>query len=532
MVVAIFSADELGGRQRAARLVSDGKAVRLAPGVFSDEVTRSPEEIVREQWRPIVGRLMAGAVITDRSGFDGLPHDGVLYVSHRRSRVVNLPGLVVLPRQGDGPLPGDTPLGDGLFQASEQRALLDNLAPSRAVGGRPSRTLTRSELHDQVVRLVANRNQQQQHRLLERVAKLGRLTSREADAESVDVFFQAARGERPTVSSDSPAMRAAQSGAPYDEHRHQLFKAFASELRARAPKVRPDPDGRLRSRFAPFFESYFSNYIEGTEFTVAEAAEISLEGVVPAGRPADAHDILGTYRIVFDRQEMSTPLASADDFLDALKRRHAAVMEGRPEKHPGEFKSIANRAGMTEFVTPAQVEGTLRSGWRLLEGLDDPFKRAAYMMFLVSEVHPFDDGNGRVARIMMNAELVSAEETRIIIPTVLRADYLSALSKLTHHGRGDSLINILDFAQQYTAQVDFSTVDSGVEDLGRTHAFVDALVAEREGIQLMLPSSVRKTWDVTPTSRQTTWTRRRDTGQPGNGGKFDGRERPDADVSL
>jgi len=38
-------------------------------------------------------------------------------------------------------------------------------------------------------------------------------------------------------------------------------------------------------------------------------------------------------------------------------------------------------------------------------------------MFLITEVHPFLDGNGRVARLFMNCELVSANQPRIIIPT-------------------------------------------------------------------------------------------------------------------
>jgi Fic family protein len=38
-------------------------------------------------------------------------------------------------------------------------------------------------------------------------------------------------------------------------------------------------------------------------------------------------------------------------------------------------------------------------------------------MFLISEVHPFDDGNGRVARAFMNAELVAAGHCRILIPS-------------------------------------------------------------------------------------------------------------------
>jgi Fic family protein len=42
-------------------------------------------------------------------------------------------------------------------------------------------------------------------------------------------------------------------------------------------------------------------------------------------------------------------------------------------------------------------------------------------MFLVAEVHPFSDGNGRLSRIMMNPELVAAGEQRIVVPTIYRA---------------------------------------------------------------------------------------------------------------
>ena len=51
-------------------------------------------------------------------------------------------------------------------------------------------------------------------------------------------------------------------------------------------------------------------------------------------------------------------------------------------------------------------------------------------MFLIAEVHPFADGNGRCGRIMMNAELVAANQARVIIPTVYRNNYLSGLKAL------------------------------------------------------------------------------------------------------
>ena len=80
--------------------------------------------------------------------------------------------------------------------------------------------------------------------------------------------------------------------------------------------------------------------------------------------------------------------------------------------------------GDTIFVLPDLVEGTLREGINILRVLSDPFSRALFMHFLLSDVHPFNDGNGRLSRIMMTKELVSARLSRIVIPTVFRNDYL------------------------------------------------------------------------------------------------------------
>ena len=41
---------------------------------------------------------------------------------------------------------------------------------------------------------------------------------------------------------------------------------------------------------------------------------------------------------------------------------------------------------------------------------------------MVNEIHPFLEGNGRIARVMMNAELVRAKQTRMIIPNVSSGD--------------------------------------------------------------------------------------------------------------
>ena len=106
-------------------------------------------------------------------------------------------------------------------------------------------------------------------------------------------------------------------------------------------------------------------------------------------------------------------------------------MSARPDRHPGQYKTQKNRAGSTEFVAPDLVRGTLGQGFKGLLSLATPFQRAVFMMFLVAEVHPFSDGNGRLSRIMMNAELVSAGEQRIIVPTIYRTNYLAALKAIS-----------------------------------------------------------------------------------------------------
>jgi len=71
------------------------------------------------------------------------------------------------------------------------------------------------------------------------------------------------------------------------------------------------------------------------------------------------------------------------------------------------------------------------------------------MIFILSEVHPFLDGNRRIARIMVNAELTCASQSKIIIPTVLRDDYLGTLRKLTRQGDCDPYIKMMQRAHEF-----------------------------------------------------------------------------------
>jgi len=66
-----------------------------------------------------------------------------------------------------------------------------------------------------------------------------------------------------------------------------------------------------------------------------------------------------------------------------------------------------------------------------LDRLTPGIARALYVMLVVSEVHPFTDGNGRVARLMMNAELSAVGDARIVTPNVFRNEYISSLRRVS-----------------------------------------------------------------------------------------------------
>jgi len=135
------------------------------------------------------------------------------------------------------------------------------------------------------------------------------------------------------------------------------------------------------------------------------------------------------------------------------------------------------------------VIGTLRRGFNLLSGVTDPLHRAVALMLLVTECHPFDDGNGRMARIVANAALSKAGQVRIVVPTVYRNNYLAGLSGVSNgNGSGETLVAVLDFAQRWTAAIDWSDYSGADAILNSVHAYMDAGVADKNNIRLRLPA--------------------------------------------
>jgi hypothetical protein len=479
-------------RASLSRLHKSGRAIRLAPGLYAIEATLPAEEVAHHHRFALAAHTWPGAVICDRSALSGgEPVEGWLFLCHPeppRTTDLSLPGLTLSARVGPGPLPGDMPMPDGLYLSGPARGLVENaVTRGRPREGKPSRYAGLGAVEDRMDEEARVGGAGRVSRLL---AQLDVISSyfRNRQVEDVRSRLAALLGTSANARLTSTRLAARLAGEPYDEHRLGMLERLNRYLQTIPPAPRPAVGGESRWQWLPFFEAYFSNFIEGTQFGVEEARRIAIDGEVPAARPQDAHDIAATYRIASDPVLSKTVPSSGDQLLELLVDRHTTLMAARDDKRPGQFKLAQNYAGGYAFVAPEMVPGTLLRGFDVIATVTDPLHRAVAVMLLLTEVHPFDDGNGRIARLFANAELAVAGQVRIVIPTVYRNNYLAGLVGVSNGaGDGQTLYSVLDFAQRWTASIDWTSYERADADLRGANAYLDSGVAESSGIRLRLP---------------------------------------------
>ena len=466
----VFASSSPVESRRISRQVKTGHLRALIPRVYTSNDEDTPAKIVRRNLALLIGRLYPDALISHRSALEGgALHGPDIYLTYSYTKKVRWPGVTIHFLAGPKPLESDRPHLGKLRLSSRPRALLENMQRSRKDHGKCLPRPAIEELLDKICRL---HGEAELNRVRDEARVIAKSLGLASEFTALNQLFSALLGTGEAKSLGSAVARARAAQAPFDPDRIELFTRLAGALNAEVlPRIAEPalPGEAWRDR--AFFEAYFSNYIEGTEFEVEEARAIVFRHIIPAGRPQDAHDIVGTFELIENREESRRVADSGDDFIALLRRRHAVLMSARPEELPGQFKEKANRAGSTLFVAPDLVRGTLQRGFEISRSLGEGFARALYFMFLVAEVHPFRDGNGRMARIFLNAELTRAGLSRIIIPTVLRDDYILALKGLSNIARTEPYFRVMARAQEFTASVDYADFDACVHDLESRNAF-------------------------------------------------------------
>ena len=197
--------------------------------------------------------------------------------------------------------------------------------------------------------------------------------------------------------------------------------------------------------------NYNSNAIEGNTLTLGETRSLILHGLTAHGKPLRDHlDIEG-----HDNAVKAIEAAVRDDqelngvFIRNLHRvllkepykTKAETPNGQLIERPislGEYKTIPNNVrtstGETYFFTPPeqvkQAMSDLIDWYRARErGGEHPIIVAATFHYRFVRIHPFDDGNGRMARLLMNMILIKHGFTVAMIRQDNRDEYLDRLEQ-------------------------------------------------------------------------------------------------------
>ena len=248
------------------------------------------------------------------------------------------------------------------------------------------------------------------------------------------------------------------------------LKTTLDDWKQKRPDVWPAILHKLKVRWTTD-----SNAIEGSTLTFAETLFFLEQGLTVSGKPfkdhLDARNHAEAIDLVFDAVANRRPISEG-----LIKELNALIMSGvthtpardpfgqlvQKPTTPGQYKQSPNNVVQADgsihyYVDPLQVAPQMQELCAFIDnntGMMHPAIVAAIAHYNFARIHPFDDGNGRGARILMNLVLMRAGFPPAVLPVTERRDYIAALVAGDH----GNIRPLVDFIIAHTRQTTESIV--------------------------------------------------------------------------
>jgi Fic family protein len=212
-----------------------------------------------------------------------------------------------------------------------------------------------------------------------------------------------------------------------------LLGAIA-EKKSRLDRLRPLSPEAL-SNLEHYYDveiTYTSNAIEGNTLSAVETTLVIEKGVTIAGKPLKDHlealDHYDAIRYVRELAREKTPLKESD-----VRNLHRLVLQRSRPDIAGRYADLARyvrtETGRHEFPSPAEIPALMGDFAKWLSAAPDTLEAAFTAHRRLVDIHPFNDGNGRVARLLMNLILIRGGYPPIAVRPEDRASYIRALQQ-------------------------------------------------------------------------------------------------------
>jgi Fic family protein len=221
-----------------------------------------------------------------------------------------------------------------------------------------------------------------------------------------------------------------------------------AEKKNRLDRLRPFPPEAL-SKLEHYYDieiTYTSNAIEGNTLSPVETTLVIEQGVTIGGKPLKDHlealDHYDAIRYVRELAKEKAPLTESD--VRNLQR--LVVQRSRPDiagRYADLARYVRTETGRYEFPSSAEIPALMGDFARWLAAAPDTPESAFTAHRRLVDIHPFNDGNGRTARLLMNLILIRGGYPPIAVRPEDRPEYIRALQQSQAGNGTEAFDNLL-----------------------------------------------------------------------------------------
>jgi len=228
--------------------------------------------------------------------------------------------------------------------------------------------------------------------------------------------------------------------------------------KAKLDSKRPLPPHTLRTLREQLIVNwtYHSNAIEGNPLTLSET-KVVLEGITVGGKTIREHlEAINHKDAIMYVEDVVSKRESLTEWL--IKNIHLLVLKGIQDQDAGIYRQENVLISGARHVPPdyIQVPNLMKNFIQKMANHtipQHPIARAAEVHSEFVKIHPFVDGNGRTARLLLNFELMQAGYPPIVISKEQRLTYYEALDQA--HTSGDTSVFISMITKIVEETLDF-----------------------------------------------------------------------------
>ncbi|MEK7059776.1 MAG: Fic family protein [Patescibacteria group bacterium] len=226
--------------------------------------------------------------------------------------------------------------------------------------------------------------------------------------------------------------------------------AIISDKKRKLDAKRP-LDAALLKNLTEWFRvelTYNSNAIEGNTLTRSETALVIEKGLTVKGKSLDEHLEAVNHAEALDYiQELATKTKRSELTKHDLLSIHQLILNKVNSQDAGRFRRIDVSIAGSDVVLPSHIvvpelmEGFME--WLTGQNHDNTVTIAAEAHLRLVTIHPFADGNGRTARLLMNLLLLQAGYPIAVISNATRQDYINSIEKAQKTGDKQAYLRVV-----------------------------------------------------------------------------------------